>query len=57
MLAQIVDDLSDEQRSMLIRKLAGFSDRKLIEVYGRGAAELDELVERLADRIVSLHRS
>ena len=56
-LAEALVDFSQDERSILIRKAAGFSDRELNEIYGRSLTELEELVKRLVDRVRSIrHR-
>jgi hypothetical protein len=57
LLAEVVEDLSQVERSILIRKSAGFSDRELNEIYGTSLTELGELVKRLVGRVRSIrHR-
>lgn len=57
LLAEVVLGLSQIERSILIRKSAGFSDRELNELFGRSLEELEALVKRLVSSIRSIcHR-
>ena len=54
MLAEVIGDFSQEERSILIRLATGFSDRELGETYGKSDLELDELVMRFVRCIRAL---
>ena len=51
-LVEILEDLNGEERSMLVRWAVGFSDRELVEVYGR-LVDLEDLVIRVVARVRS----
>ena len=54
-LVEILEDLNAEERSMLVRWAVGFSDRELVEVYGR-LVDLEALVIRVVARLRSNRR-
>ena len=54
-LVEILEDLNGEERSMLVRWAVGFSDRELVEVYGR-LVDLEALVIRVVARLRSNRR-
>ena len=53
-LAEVIGDFSQEERTILIRLATGFSHRELTEVFGRSVGDLEELVERFTRLVHSL---
>ena len=54
LFARILAELTDVQRSMLIRKIAGFTDNELRAQYGDQADELATVITHLTNRIRSV---